>query len=74
MTIATTSSGAGRSLLRHAPFFALALAVIAPAVRMSDQCIEETAAIARRAADELAMVWPLRQMQRIGMAHARAVA
>ena len=29
MTIATTSSGAGRSLLRHAPFFALAPAVIA---------------------------------------------
>jgi uncharacterized protein (DUF1499 family) len=29
MTIATTSSGAGRSLLRHAPFLALALAVIA---------------------------------------------
>jgi uncharacterized protein (DUF1499 family) len=29
MTLATTSSGAGRSLLRHAPFFALALAVIA---------------------------------------------
>jgi uncharacterized protein (DUF1499 family) len=29
MTIATTSSGAGRSLLRHAPFFALALAGIA---------------------------------------------
>jgi uncharacterized protein (DUF1499 family) len=29
MTIATTSSGAGRSLLRHAPFFALALAAIA---------------------------------------------
>jgi uncharacterized protein (DUF1499 family) len=29
MTIATTSSGTGRSLLRHAPFFALALAVIA---------------------------------------------
>src|SRR5216683_7645471 len=29
MTVATTSSGAGRSLLRHAPFFALALAVVA---------------------------------------------
>jgi len=29
MTLATTSSGAGRSLLRHAPFLALALAVIA---------------------------------------------
>ena len=50
------------------------LAVIGPAVRMSETRIEEIVGIARSAADELAMLWPLRQVKRARIPHPRAVA
>jgi IclR family transcriptional regulator, acetate operon repressor len=49
------------------------LAVVGPAIRMSKTRIEEIARIARRGADELAMLWPLRHVRRAAIPHPRAV-
>lgn len=50
------------------------LAIAGPTVRMTPERIIELAAMARLAADELAVVWPLRMLAPSAVAHPRAVA
>jgi DNA-binding IclR family transcriptional regulator len=50
------------------------LAVVGPAVRMNETRIEDIAGIAQSGANELAMLWPLRHVQRAAIPHPKAVA
>ena len=50
------------------------LAISAPAVRMSEQRLEEIAEIARARAADLAALWPLRSRPRMSVPHPKAVA
>jgi len=58
-----------------APGFAQGvLAIVGPALRMTPERIVQVAAIASKAADELAMLWPLRLVVPDAIPHPRAVA
>lgn len=50
------------------------LAIVGPALRMTPKRIVQMATIARKAADELAMLWPLRLLVPGAIRHPRAVA
>jgi DNA-binding IclR family transcriptional regulator len=50
------------------------LAIVGPAVRMSDERIGELVDVARRAAKNLALLWPLRRLHGNEIPHPRAVA
>jgi DNA-binding IclR family transcriptional regulator len=50
------------------------LAIVGPALRMTPERIVQVAAIASKAADELAMLWPLRLVVPDAIPHPRAVA
>ena len=50
------------------------LAIAAPAVRMTPERIVEMAAIARKGAEDLALLWPLRSLAPGAIPHPRAVA